>query len=410
MTGDDIHERWWGTLSGGAVRRWRNAIIVAFALGGVTVASWGPRLPAIRAELGIGTGTIGVILACSTAGSILGLSAARVALYRLGGRGAVLASLLLATVALVVMGLGVVAKLIGVLAFGLTLAGFAVGTLDVCINVEGTAVEQAVGRTLLPLMHSAWSAGVAIGAGIGAALAAVHVGPGAQFLLLAGLVLVAGVLATGHVPSQAPPRPARPAGDARDARARARLWLRGWLDLRLVLIGVVLFGVELGEGSANNWLSLAVKQNHGQPAAIAALFLTVFAVAEASARAGAGPLVDRLGRVRMLRYAVALGIGGVALFIVAHTIWLVALGVVGWAVGVSMGFPLGMSAAAEGDDPATQVSVSASIGYFASLLGPPLIGFLAESVSLLTALWLLVFLLLAAFIAAGALRPSRRSH
>jgi MFS family permease len=188
-------------------------------------------------------------------------------------------------------------------------------------------------------------------------------------------------------------------------KVKLRRWLSGWSDRRLLLIGLVLLGVEFGEGAANNWLSLAVKQNHGQSAAIAALFMTLFAVSEASTRTVAGPLVDRFGRVRMLRYTTALGVAGVALFVLAHVIWLVGIGVVLWAIGVSMGFPLGMSAAAEGDDPATQVSVAASIGYQASLIGPPVIGFLAESAGLLSSLWVLAILFLAAFAAAGSLRP-----
>ena len=56
-------------------------------------------------------------------------------------------------------------------------------------------------------------------------------------------------------------------------------------------------------------------------------------------------------------------------------------------------------------DPAARISVVASIGYFANLAGPPAIGALAQSAGLLSALWLLVALFLAAFAAAGALRP-----
>lgn len=77
-----------------------------------------------------------------------------------------------------------------------------------------------------------------------------------------------------------------------------------------------------------------------------------------------------------------------------------------WAVGVSMGFPLGMSAAAEsGPDPAARISVVASIGYFANLAGPPAIGALAQSGGLLNALWLIAGLFVAAFAAAFSLGP-----
>jgi MFS family permease len=385
------------------VRRWRNAIIAAFALGGVTVASWGPRMPAIRSELGVSTGTIGVLVACSTVGSIVGLLLARYALHRLGGRGAVMSAELVMAAALVLMGLGVMSRSVLIVGVGFTIVGLGLGTLDVSINVEGAAAERAAGRTLLPLMHAGWSAGAAVGAGIGALCAATEVGPAVQFLLLAGLVLVVGAFMSRDIPPETPQEPeAKP---PLPWSVRIRRWLHGWSDRRLLLIGLVLLGVEFGEGSANNWLSLAVKQSHAQPPAIAALFLTLFAVSEASTRAVAGPLVDRLGRVRMLRYTTALGVAGVALFVLAHSIWLVAIGVILWAIGVSMGFPLGMSAAAEGADAPTQVSVAASIGYQASLIGPPVIGFLAESVGLLSSLWVLAALFLAAFAAAGSLRP-----
>jgi len=191
-----------------------------------------------------------------------------------------------------------------------------------------------------------------------------------------------------------------------DRGARLRQWLRGWLDWRLLLIGVVMLGVELGEGSANNWLALAVRNNHEQTATVAALFLTVFAAGEALARIFGGPVVDRLGRVRTIRVTTALGVVGVVLFIQAGNVWIVLAGVLLWAVGVSMGFPLGMSAAAEsGPDPAARVSVVASIGYFANLAGPPAIGVLAQSAGLLSAMWLIVALFLIAFAAAGSLRP-----
>ena len=109
-----------------------------------------------------------------------------------------------------------------------------------------------------------------------------------------------------------------------------------------------------------------------------------------------------------MRCTTALGVLGLVLFILGGNLWTVLVGVLFWAVGVSMGFPLGMSAAAEsGPDPAARVSVVASIGYFANLAGPPAIGVLAEAVGLLNALWLVVALFLAAFALAGSLgRPA----
>jgi MFS family permease len=258
----------------------------------------------------------------------------------------------------------------------------------------------------MPLMHAAWSIGVAVGSGIGAACAALRVTPAQQLLGEAVLIALAAALIgralPRHVPVPGPQARQRPMESVRG-------WLRGWADTKLLLIGVVLLGVELGEGSANNWLTLGVQREHGQAPAVAALFFTAFAIGEATARILAGPVVDRIGRVAAVRITTALGVVGLVLFILGGAPWLVLAGVVLWAVGVSMGFPLGLSAAAEGGgpNPAARVSVAASIGYFASLIGPPVIGGLAERVGLLGSFWLLVVFLLAALAAAGAVAKPR---
>ena len=383
--------------------RWRLAITAAFGLGGVTISAWGPRLPAIKADLGVGTATLGLLLAGGTVGSILGLLGSTPLLHRLGSRRAVGGAILLIAAALSVMGLALIVDSVPLIAIAFVITGTGMGTLDVLINVEGAAVERAAGRTLMPGMHAAWSIGAAVGSGIGAGCAALGISPAAQFIGEAVLIAAAAFAVAPGIPSgeRAPGEQAH-----RDRGAALRQWLRGWLNWRLLLIGVVMLGVELGEGSANSWLTLAVRNNHGQTAAVAALFFTAFATCEGLTRIFAGPLVDRLGRVMTIRLTTVLGIIGIILFILAGNRWIVLVGVVLWAIGVSMGFPLGMSAAAEsGPDPVAQLSVVASIGYFANLAGPPVIGALAQSAGLLNSLWLIAALFVAAFAVAGSLRP-----
>jgi MFS family permease len=395
------------------LRRWRWTITAAFGLGGITVSAWGPRLPAIKASLGIDPATIGLLLAGVTVGAILGLLASTPVLHRLGGRRAVPGALLLIAAALAVMGLALILTSVPLLAVAFVIAGLGVGALDVMINVEGAAVERLVARTLMPGMHAAWSVGVAAGSGIGAACAALGISPAGQILAEAVLIAAAALVVARGIPGGQHALDDRHAPDeqpAPDRGAKLRHWLRGWLDWRLLLIGVVMLGVELGEGTAGNWLSLAARTGKGQTAAVAALFVTAFAAGEALTRICGGPIVDRLGRVRTIRVTTALGIVGMVLFIEAGNRWIVLIGVLLWAAGVSMGFPLGMSAAAEsGPDPAARVSVVASIGYFANLAGPPAIGLLAQSAGLINSLWLLVALFVAAFAAAGSFRPARPS-
>ncbi len=386
--------------------RWRNALIAGFGIGGITVSSWGTRLPAITAELHVTTGTIGTVLAFITIGSIGGLLTSTPIAHRFGTRRGIAVALVVVAVAMAVLGLGIAVDTIPLLAVAFAIVGYGIALADVLLNVEGTAVERAAGRTLLPFMHAAWSIGVAVGSGIGAACAALGIAPAPQFLGEAVLILLAAVLVHRALPDHPPMEevgaPTRPA-------EAVRAWLRGWLDVRLLLIGVVMLGVELGEGSANNWLTLGVQRDHGQTAAIAALFFTAFAAGEATTRILAGPVVDRIGRVAAVRVTTAVGVVGLVLFILGGSPVLVLLGVLLWSVGVSMGFPLGMSAAAEGggSNPAARVSVVASIGYFANLAGPPAIGLIAEGAGLLQSFWLLVVFMLAAFVAAGALAAPR---
>jgi MFS family permease len=386
-----------------STRSRRNAAMGLFALGGMSVSTWGPRLPSIREDLGVGDATIGLMLAGVTIGSIAGLLASSALLSRLGPQRAIWGSLALAAVGISIVGIGAgtLASLSMAMA-GFICVGLGLGAVDVMINVEGAAVERAAGKTLMPMMHAAWSAGVIIGSGIGAASAALGITFQWQFLGEAFVIASAAAVAVRYLP-QALPLDA--AIERPPVARRLRQWLSGWGDWRLLLIGLVMLGVELGEGTSNSWLTLAVRDGHHQPEAIAALFFTVFAIGETTARIVGGPLVDRVGRVRTVRLTIALGVLGLVLFIFGGPAWVVLIGTVLWAVGVSMGFPLGMSAAADsGPNPAARLSVVASIGYLANLGGPPVIGLLSQSLGILNALWLVVALLAVGFLAAGVLR------
>jgi MFS family permease len=389
-------------ISYSTITRWRWSITAMFGLGGIVVSTWGPRLPAIKSRLDIDTATIGLLLGTITVGVILGLLVITPIRSRFGSRKSLGGALLVIAIAMTVMGLGLLFREIALVGMGLVVLGFALGILDVLINVEGSAIEQTAGRTLMPGMHATWSLGAVLGSGIGAGCAALAISPAAQFITEGALIAGASFVISPGVPLGS----RTTAESWTNRRERLRRFLSGWLDVRLLLIGVVMLGVELGEGSAGNWLTLAVHRDHGQTVAIAALYFTAFAIGEALARIFGGPVVDRLGRVRTVRATTALGVVGVVLFITCESRWIVLVGVLMWAVGVSMGFPLGMSAAAQsGADSAARVSVVASIGNFANLAGPPAIGALAERVGLLDSLWVLVALFVAAFAASGALRP-----
>ena len=164
--------------------------------------------------------------------------------------------------------------------------------------------------------------------------------------------------------------------------------------------------MAFAEGSANDWLTIAVVDGHNESEATGAVFLTVFSVAMTVLRAVGGPLVDRIGRVWTLRaLSVAAGLG-LVVFILAPNLLIAFIGVALWGAGASLGFPLGMSAAA--DDPrkaAASVSAAATIGYVAFLCGPPVLGWVSHQIGILNTLWIIVGLIAMSGLASGAAKP-----
>lgn len=177
------------------------------------------------------------------------------------------------------------------------------------------------------------------------------------------------------------------------------------MQLRLILIGLLVLGMAFAEGAASDWLPLAMVDGYGVSPATAASTFAVFVTAMTIGRATGGFVVDRFGRVATLMATAILGVIGLALVIAQINLVVAWIGVVMWALGASLGFPVGLSAA--GDDPrvaAPRVSFVAAIGYFGFLGGPPLIGILSHRIGLLAALTAV----LVGLVVSAALAPATR--
>jgi MFS family permease len=388
---------------------WRNAIFAIFFLSGLSLASWVARLPAIRDDVGLSTQGVGFVILAGSAASVLGLIVAPWLMARIGTRLGMAGVLVTVAVGLVFVGIGgSIAPSVPLVVIGLALFGFGNGTVDVMMNVEGAEAEREIGKTLMPLMHAFFSFGTVAGAGIAAAASALAVPVAFHLAIVALLVAGAVIVAVRFVPVR------EELGDDphTDAprvpwRQRLRESLVVWGDLRLLLIGVVVLGMSFAEGGANDWLALAVVDGHGYDATIGAAIFTVFTVSMTAARVLGGPVLDRFGRVPILRVMAGIGVVGLSLFIFSDEPWLLIVGTVLWGVGCALGFPVGMSAAADVPDrrlAASRVSAVAIIGYCAFLAGPPFLGFIGEHFGILNALLVILGLMVLAGIAAPAAR------
>ncbi|MBB2976557.1 MFS family permease [Microbacterium endophyticum] len=394
-------------LSRSRLLRWRAAIFAVFFTAGLGFATWAARVPAIKINLGINDFQIGLLLVFSGAFSIIGLSLASVLMARFGARRGMLIALLTFATGLTLVGIGgQLVPMFAIVALGLSLLGLGMGSVDVMMNVEGAAIEQTTTKTLMPLFHAFFSFGTVIGAGTGALMAlwGVDIAPNA-FGIAAMIVLVA-LVAIANVPQRdIVGDPVSEDGERRWVERFVRA-LSAWRDPRIWSIGIVVLGMSFAEGGANDWLSLAVVDGHDGSQSMGALALTVFSISMTVVRVCGGPLVDTLGRVWTLRIlSLTAGIG-LIVFILAPTIPVALVGVALWGAGASLGFPLGMSAAA--DDPtkaAASVSAVATIGYIAFLAGPPALGWVAHEIGLLPTLWIIVVLIVLSGLFSGAAKP-----
>ena len=388
--------------------RWRAAIFAIFLASGLSIATWASRVPDIKLALDIDNAQMGLLLLGMGVSSIIGISTSPAVMARTGARVGMLATMLTFAVGLTLVGVGTnVMGSAPMVVIGLVLFGFGNGSLDVMMNVEATAVEQQMGKTILPVFHAFFSFGTVIGAGLGAL--AVHLGANVSLhsFVVAGVIAVLAVVCFANVPVREAALDPAPA-EKPHWRERMHVALEAWREPRTYALGVVMLGMSFAEGGANDWLALGVSEDHGAGPAAGAAALATFSVAMTVVRLFGGPLVDRFGRVIVLRILAITAAGGILLFILAPNTPLVFVAAALWGIGASLGFPLGMSAAA--DDPAkaaARVSAAATIGYIAFLGGPPVLGFISEHVGLLNTLYILVVLAALSGLFSAAARPLR---
>jgi fucose permease len=375
----------------------RNAVALAFALNGFCFATLVSRIPDLRSGLDLDNGSLGLLLLAIAAGSVLALPSSGRLIQRGSAAGVVRLGAVSAAVGLSVASLGVEAwGSVPVTAVGFFAYGIGIGVWDVAMNVEGAEVERQIGRTIMPRFHAGWSLGGMGGAAVGVPMAAVDA-PLSLHVAGAGVLALVAVLvgARAFLPPTA----------VVETHERAR---SAWREPRTLAIGVMVLAFATVEGSANDWLSLALIDGYDVPPWVGVAGFSVFVTSMTLGRLLGPAALDRFGRAPVLWTTSAAALVGVLLVVEGGHWLVVGLGIVVWGLGASLGFPVGMSAAA--DDPvraAARVSVVSTIGYAAFLAGPPLLGQLGDRVGTLNSLLAIAALMVPAAISVLATREQR---
>ena len=340
-------------------------VFAAFALYAFTMGSIYPRLPEIKTAMGVEEGTLGLALVGAPIGTFLALTFASPLIEKIGFR-----RLLLLAIPLTGLFYALTVRMTDPLYFFLLLipAGIAIGCIEIVINVEADRTEALVKRRIMNRAHSFWSFGF-FAAGLSGATFA-HFGISPQTHLLVVLALMIPVV--WWLLGDFTPAPAR--GEEAPAHRFALP------TLPILILVIVTLPAMLMEDAGLDWSAIYMDTTFSSGAFIAGLAVAVVTFSQAVARYFADSYVERyspvtVGRVLLLLLAVGILL---VLFPVSVPVSLAGFAIMG--VGTSVLFPLAMSAAAQRTDrPATvNVAALAQISFGAFLLGPPLLGFVAE--------------------------------
>jgi MFS family permease len=391
-------------LGGEIVRRALAATYVAFAGAGLAMASWASRIPQVRDRLHLGPKALGLVLLAAAAGSLVSLPLSGPLVARTGSQRMVQAMAVLFGFGIATVGIGSQIGVVPVVV-GLFMMGFAAGAWDVAMNVQGAFVEQKLGQSVMSRLHAGFSVGTVVGALVGGGMVAIHVSVAVHLIAIAFVMSTSVVFFTHRFLAEHDHQV--PAASVEDHMPR-RGHFASWGERRTVLIGLFVLAFAFAEGVGNDWIAVAAIDGYHVADAVGTVIFAVFLAAMTLGRWFGPAVLDRFGRTRVVRSLAIVGGSGALLFVVSPVTWLAFVGALLWGLGTSLGFPVGMSAGA--DEPAFaagRVSVIATIGYCAFLVGPPLIGFLGDHFSVLSALVAVAVLLsIAAFLSPVVQPPS----
>ena len=405
MTGD--------TLRAGApprhLRRARVAVATCFFLNAVFYANIVPRLPEIKADLGLSNSSLGAALAAVPLGALLAALSAAVFIRRFGsGR--------VASYGLVALGLTLVGVAVApnwpILAAAFLVAGALDAVIDVAQNAHGLRVQRLYGRSILNGFHGIWSIGAVSGGLLGAAAAGlqiplvVHLGVSAVVFgagaLLAFRAMLPGADDDDREPAELPGEQAAPAPELPRRRTAV---------LALAALGVLAACGAFVEDAGASWSALYLRTELATGAATAGLGFVALQGAMTVGRLTGDRVVDRFGQRRVVRAGGALAAAGMGLALALPSVPTTLLGFALAGLGVATLVPAVYHAADElpglaAGSGLTVINWLLRIGF---LLSPPLIGVIADAASLRVALLTVVLAGLGALVL-GRILPTSVSR
>ncbi|MGF6175851.1 MFS transporter [Ensifer sp. 4252] len=374
-------------------------IMLIFFLQPIAFGAWLPRIPDIQQKLGLGPAELALALLGMPAGILLTLPFAGRFVARIGGRATILYGFV---VFLGLVWLPTWAPSIELLFVTLAVVGIALATLELGLNVEADAIEKRSGQLIMSTCHGFWSLGIMAGSLVGIGFAAAGVSPEWAVLIAAAVMLPISLLAAKALPDLHSTEPTQ----VDTVQSRRRPPSRALLGICFFV-----FGITMTEGAVADWSAVYLRDVFGLTSASAGFGYSIFAFMVAAGRFGGDRLKATYGPVAVARTCGLASIAGLLLVAASPAAWLALVGFAAMGFGVSVGFPLAVTAAADQKDrPApASVAILSFVALLGFLIGPPMIGLVAEHSDMRFGLGMLIPFLAASLLLTGMLKPGTKT-
>ncbi|MFE1317492.1 MFS transporter [Kitasatospora phosalacinea] len=362
----------------------RLALTAFFTVDGFLFASWVVRIPDVRAQVSASHSALGLALLCISAGAVATMALIGRLCLRYGSHRVTTAS-----VAVFSLAAALPAHTHSVLALGavLLLFGAGYGAANVAMNSAAVDLVAELRRPVMPSFHAGYSLGGLLGAAVGGLLAgrlstawalAAAAALGLAVTAAAGTALLRAPAALPR-PTATAPAVETPAVETPAARPSRHA------RLLVVLLGLTALCTAYGEGALADWATLHLTDDVHASGATAAAGYASFAFAMTAGRLSGTWLSERLGQTRVMLLGGLTACAGMATAALAPSVPLVLAGFVLVGLGLANVFPLAIAQAGAAAGP-QGVATASTLGYAGMLVGPPVIGFLADALSLPAAL------------------------
>lgn len=346
----------------------RIAVSSLFFLTGLCFASWASRIPAIQQALHLSDGGLGSVLLALPVGSMISMPVAGFLVSRFGSKQVVLTAGLFYAIVLPVLGM---VQSPWQLFAVLVLFGFTGNLANIAVNTQAVAVEAMYGKAIMASFHGLWSLAGFTGAAIGAFMAGQEIVPYQHFLLITVMAVTIVAVSAKHIVHH-------------DVNSQEKQTLLIKPDKFLMILGIIAFCSMICEGTMFDWSGVYFKKVIKAADGTAGIGYAAFMSTMASFRFIADWLTTRLGARKVLQLSGVLTASGLLIAVLLPYFATAIFGFLLVGAGVSSVVPLVYSAAGKSRtmSPGMALAAVSTIGYLGFLIGPPLIGFVAQASSL----------------------------